>query len=103
LNGGDPAPVQILVDGSDPNTAGLMETYLAGTVQVWQAIAADMQGMSGQPRISVTSRVWYNPAKQSRLFLLPGLVAVIMTLIGTMLTSLVVSREWERGTMEAMM
>jgi len=103
LNGGDPAPVQILVDGSDPNTAGLMQNYLSGTVLVWQTIIADMQGLSSQGRIAVTSRVWYNPAKQSRLFLLPGLVAVIMTLIGTMLTSLVVSREWERGTMEAMM
>ncbi|HVI49678.1 MAG TPA: ABC transporter permease [Candidatus Sulfotelmatobacter sp.] len=103
LNGGDAAPIQILVDGSDPNTAGLMENYLSGTIRVWQAISADMNGGAVRERIGVTSRVWYNPAKQSRLFLLPGLVAVIMTLIGTMLTSLVVAREWERGTMEAMM
>ena len=48
-------------------------------------------------------RIWYNPAHESRQFLLPGLVAVNMTLIGTLLTALVVAREWERGTMEALM
>ncbi len=103
LASGQRAPVQILVDGSDPNTAGLMENYLAGTFRTWMAIDADMRARSAAPRISVVSRTWYNPAKESRRFLLPGLVAIIMTLIGTMLTSLVVSREWERGTMEAMM
>jgi ABC-2 type transport system permease protein len=103
LGAQEAAPVQVLVDGSDPNTAGLMQNYLSGSVLVWQAINSDMSGRNGLGRITVTSRVWYNPAKQSRLFLLPGLVAVIMTLIGTMLTSLVVAREWERGTMEAMM
>lgn len=100
---GQEAPVQILVDGSDPNTAGLMQNYLSGTFRTWQAIESDINGQAATPRLSVTSRVWYNPAKESRRFLLPGLVAIIMTLIGTMLTSLVVSREWERGTMEAMM
>ncbi len=103
LAGGDPAPVQILVDGSDPNTAGLMENYLAGTFRTWQAIEAGAEGRPSFTPISVVSRVWYNPEKESRRFLLPGLVAIIMTLIGTMLTALVVSREWERGTMEAMM
>ena len=99
----DPAPMQILVDGSDPNTAGLMANYIGGTWRIWQAIEADSRGVSGAARLQVTSRYRYNPEKESRNFLLPGLVAVIMTLIGTMLTALVVSREWERGTMEAMM
>ncbi|WP_199175776.1 ABC transporter permease [Telmatospirillum siberiense] len=99
----DPAPMQILVDGSDPNTAGLMANYISGTWQTWQAIEADSRGRGVAPRLGVTARYRYNPEKESRNFLLPGLVAVIMTLIGTMLTALVVSREWERGTMEAMM
>ena len=48
-------------------------------------------------------RIWFNPAVQSRFFLVPGLIAVIMTLIGTLLTALVVAREWERGTMETLL
>lgn len=99
----DPAPMQILVDGSDPNTAGLMANYIAGTWRTWLAIDADRRGLRTASRLQVTARYRYNPEKESRNFLLPGLVAIIMTLIGTMLTSLVVSREWERGTMEAMM
>lgn len=99
----DPAPVQILVDGSDPNTAGLMANYIAGTWRTWLAIEADRQGRGTASGLDVTARYRYNPEKESRNFLLPGLVAIIMTLIGTMLTALVVSREWERGTMEAMM
>ena len=103
LAAGDEAPIEILVDGSDPNTAGLIENYLTGTWQTWRAIEADSRGQSTAQPLGVTARYWYNPEKESRRFLLPGLVAVIITLIGTMLTSLVVSREWERGTMEAMM
>ncbi|HXP97324.1 MAG TPA: ABC transporter permease [Telmatospirillum sp.] len=103
LAGRDLAPIQILVDGSDPNTAGLMANYIGGTWRTWQAIEADSRGLSSALRLQVTARYRYNPEKESRNFLLPGLVAVIMTLIGTMLTALVVSREWERGTMEAMM
>lgn len=103
LSGNDLAPMQVLVDGSDPNTAGLMANYIGGTWQTWQTIEANSRGRSGAGRLQVTARYRYNPEKESRNFLLPGLVAVIMTLIGTMLTALVVSREWERGTMEAMM
>jgi ABC-2 type transport system permease protein len=104
LAGNDPAPLKILVDGSDPNTAGLMANYIAGTWRTWQAIeAASRGGAATAAGLQVTARYRYNPEKESRNFLLPGLVAIIMTLIGTMLTALVVAREWERGTMEAMM
>jgi ABC-2 type transport system permease protein len=99
----DPAPIQILVDGSDPNTAGLIANYLTGSWRIWRAIDALSRGDRTAPRLQVTARYRYNVERESRSFLLPGLVAVIMTLIGTMLTALVVSREWERGTMEAMM
>jgi ABC-2 type transport system permease protein len=55
------------------------------------------------PPIDVSTRIWYNPALQSRFFLVPGSIAVVMTMIGTLLTALVVAREWERGTMEALL
>lgn len=104
LLGGDDAPIQVLVDGSDPNTAGLMANYIGGSFNTWRAVEADMAGRRQMTdAIEVVPRYRYNPDRRSTNFLLPGLVAVIMTLIGTMLTALVVAREWERGTMEAMM
>jgi ABC-type multidrug transport system permease subunit len=53
--------------------------------------------------VSIESRAWFNPALVSRNFLVPGSIAVVMTIIGALLTSLVVAREWERGTMEALL
>jgi ABC-2 type transport system permease protein len=60
-------------------------------------------GTSVEAPIATSPRVWYNPELQSRYFLVPGSIANVMTMIGTLLTALVVAREWERGTMEAMM
>lgn len=60
-------------------------------------------GNEGIKNINIESRYWFNPPVSSRYFLLPGSIAVVMTLIGTLLTALVVLREWERGTMEALM
>ena len=103
LFAGDAAPMQILTDGSDPNTAGLMQVYLQGTFRDWQTKNAAMHGRSLAVPIAVAPRIWFNSEQKSRNYVLPGLVAVIMTLIGTLLTSLVVAREWDRGTMEAML
>ncbi|OYW97935.1 MAG: hypothetical protein B7Z14_16300, partial [Bosea sp. 32-68-6] len=58
---------------------------------------------AAEPPVSVSARYWYNPELRSRYFLVPGSIANVMTMIGTLLTALVVAREWERGTMEAMM
>lgn len=85
--------LQILADGSDPNMAGFIQNYASGVVT---------SQLSGHP-ITVASRFWFNPPVSSRYFLLPGSIAVVMTLIGTLLTALVIAREWERGTMEALM
>ena len=100
---GAPAAIQVLVDGSDPNSAGLVQNYIQGLWQNWLVQDGLERAAPIAPPVSVASRVWFNPAHESRNFLLPGLVAVIMTLIGTLLTALVVAREWERGTMEALM
>jgi ABC-2 type transport system permease protein len=108
LGRGETAPVQILVDGSDPNTAGLVQNYVQGVWQNWlrqEAVSASGLAVrpAAAPLIVAEPRVWFNPEVNSRNFLVPGAVAIIMTLIGTLLTALVVAREWERGTMEALM
>ncbi len=102
------APVQVIVDGSDPNTAGLAQGYVQGVWANWVAQSRiGAEGAAARPRaapmITVEPRFWYNPEIDSRSALLPGSIAVIMALIGTLLTALVVAREWERGTMEALM
>lgn len=108
LGRGETAPVQVLVDGSDPNTAGLVVNYVQGTWQNWLAqVAVSATGLAVRPQaaplVLAEPRIWFNPEINSRNFLVPGAVAIIMTLIGTLLTALVVAREWERGTMEALL
>lgn len=96
------APIQSIADGSETNTANFFQYYVAGAVQNWVQQEAVSQGRSSIPSINVQSRVWYNEELESRDYLLSGSLAIIMTLIGTLLTALVISREWERGTMEAL-
>ncbi|MCB1061307.1 MAG: ABC transporter permease [Verrucomicrobiae bacterium] len=97
--------IQVIVDGSEPNTASFVQNYAQGTVANWMVQQSFDVGRSRSiaPRVSTEPRVWFNPEIQSRWFLLPGSIAIIMTIIGTLLTALVVAREWERGTMEALM
>lgn len=108
LGRGDQAPVQVLVDGSDPNTAGLVLGYVQGVWQNWlDQEALSRSGLVDRPAaralISADPRYWFNPTLDSRNSLLPGAVAINLTLIGTLLTALVVAREWERGTMESLL
>ncbi len=95
-----PALVQIITDGSQPNTANFVAAYGRGVVATW------LQGRDASnivPPISLDARFWFNSEINSRNYLIPGAIAIIITLIGTLLTALVVAREWERGTMEAVM
>ncbi|MBB5984299.1 ABC transporter permease [Sphingobium lignivorans] len=101
---GAPHPIQIVTDGTQPNQATFIANYADGVRMNWMASEMDMAGMRGAgPPIDVSQRVWFNPGLHSRFFLVPGAIAVVMTMIGTLLTALVVAREWERGTMEALM
>lgn len=100
--GGGRAEIQVIVDGSDPNTASFVQNYAQGVVATWAAQRA-AEVAARPPAITVEQRFWFNPELASRNFLVPGSIAIVMTLVGTLLTSLVVAREWERGTMEAMM
>ncbi|MGA8164337.1 MAG: ABC transporter permease [Waddliaceae bacterium] len=97
------APIQVIADGSEPNTANFVQNYVQGALQNWLQQEAISSNLTGLPLIGVQSRFWYNEQLESRNFLLPGSLAIIMTLIGILLTALVVAREWERGTMEALM
>ncbi|MBS0616323.1 MAG: ABC transporter permease [Verrucomicrobia bacterium] len=92
------APLQVIADGSEPNTANFLQNYARGAYLNWLHQEGEIASLT-----DIQSRYWYNEQLESRFFLLSGSLAIIMTLIGTLLTALVVSREWERGTMEALM
>jgi len=97
------APIQVIVNGSDANTARIISGYMQGAWQKWLEHYALDEAQMLTPPVLMEQRVWYNAEVRSRNFLVPGLIAIIMTLIGTLLTSMVVAREWERGTMEALL
>lgn len=100
---GDPAAIQVITDGSLPNTAGFVAAYAEGVRAAWAAGMAEERGTRLQAPITLLQRFWFNPELASRFFLIPGSIAIVMTMVGTLLTALVVAREWERGTMEAIM
>lgn len=97
------APVQVITDGSEPNTASFVSAHIQGVWSTWLAERAADRGVSFAPPVDVIGRSWFNPAALSRNFIVPGSIALIMTIIGALLTSLVIAREWERGTMEALL
>jgi ABC-2 type transport system permease protein len=97
------APVQVIVNGVDANNARLISGYVEGVLATWLRQRANAGGNAPALPVQVEQRVWFNSELRSRNFLVPGLIAVIMTLIGALLTALVMAREWERGTMESLM
>ena len=101
----EPPSILIAVDGVDANTARLVEGYAEGAIATWLAglPAASQPAARLLPTIRLEPRTWFNQELRSTDFIVPGLIALIMTLIGALLTALVVSREWERGTMETML
>jgi ABC-2 type transport system permease protein len=98
----DMAPIQLLLDGTEANTARIVRGYAEGVWLAWARQEAMSRGLPIAIPVVAEPRIWFNPELRSRNFLVPGLIAINMTLIGTLLTSLVVAREWERGTMEAL-
>jgi len=96
------AEVQLLVHGVDANHARIIQAYAQGAVGQWAARRAAQGYAIASGPIVVQSRMWFNEANESRYFLVPGLIVLIMTLIGALLTALVMAREWERGTFEAL-
>jgi ABC-2 type transport system permease protein len=103
LQGPGAGRIQILVNGVDANTGRLIQGYLEGAWLTWLNQRARGLGRELEIPVEMEHRVWFNAELRSRNYLVPGLIVVIMTLIGALLTALVMAREWERGTMEALM
>lgn len=94
---GRPAEFQVIVDGSDSNTATIALGYVTA---VTERYSRELRTPAVVPRIEPRVRAWYNAELESRNYIVPGLIAVIMAVIAALLTSLTIAREWERGTME---
>ena len=99
---GQSADLLVITDGSEVNTANYVQNYALAIANNWLA-TSKYANSSKQPAVNTEVRTWYNPDLNSHYFIVPGSIAITMTLIGILLTSLVVAREWERGTMEAML
>ena len=104
LAAGRGATVQILVDGSDSNTAAIAMGYAESVIQNFSAqVRSEVQNFRGRrppPPVDARLRVWYNSSLESKNYVVPGLIAVILMIIAGQLTSLTIAREWEMGTME---
>lgn len=99
----DQAPIQVITDGSEPNTANFVQAYALGVWQHWMQRRISDQGRLAETTIELQPRYWFNAAAVSQHFIIPGAITIIMTVIGAILTSLVIAREWERGTMEVLL
>ncbi|MBW8719679.1 ABC-2 type transport system permease protein [Variovorax paradoxus] len=101
------ARVQLIVHGADAGRATIIQAYVSGALAQAALRQADRGGAAGAAapsagRVTVEQRMWFNAANTSTWYLVPGLIVLIMTLIGAFLTALVMAREWERGTLEAL-
>ncbi len=95
--------VQLLLHGGDPVRSAAIRGYVEAAVATWGVKRQDRLGRAATaPGVVVVDRMWFNAANTSTWYLVPGLIVLIMTLIGTFLTALVMAREWERGTLEAL-
>ena len=99
------APLQILIEGSDPNFAGIIRGYLmAFTEQYNQKLLLSFLNRQGMekimPPVDARIRIWFNEDLESRNFIIPGIIAIIIMIVGALLTSLIIAREYENGTME---
>jgi len=105
---GKEADVQVLLDGTDANTASIARGYAEGLIQLYAQQAHDnaqslRAGSVLKPAVEARVRVWYNTDLLSRNFIVPGLIGVITMIIAALLTSLTIAREWENGTMEQLL
>ncbi len=107
INADREAPIQVLLDGSDPNFASLSRGYIMSFVEEYNRDRlVDFLNRKGReeikPPVEGRIRVWFNEELESRNFILPGIIAIIIMIVGAILTSLVIAREYENGTMETL-
>jgi drug efflux transport system permease protein len=107
LAAGEHVDVQVLIDGSDSNTASIALSYVESLVRNYaftlRRDALNLRGARVSPPVDPRMRVWYNSSLESRNYIVPGLIAVILMIIAALLTSLTIAREWEMGTMEQLL
>jgi ABC-2 type transport system permease protein len=94
--------VQLLLNGVDTTTAASVEGYVSGALLSWAQKQADRAGTAAAGGVEVVPRMWFNEAVSSTWYLVPGLMVLILTLLGAFLSSLLIAREWERGTLESL-
>ena len=100
-------PIQVILDGSDPNFAGIARAYITSFIESYnRELLGDFLNRQGMekinPPVEGRIRVWFNEDLESRNFIVPGIIAIILMIVGAMLTSLVIAREYENGTMETL-
>lgn len=103
LNAGD-ARIQLLLNGVDSTSASTIDGYVRSAIGTWAQQRVDRAGNKPATAgsVDVVQRVWFNETSESRWYLVPGLIVLVLTLIGAFLTSLLIAREWERGTLESL-
>jgi ABC-2 type transport system permease protein len=102
LSKGKSAELLVITDGSEVNTANYVQNYAISIANQWLS-QSKYQHTKPKEMVTVDTRFWYNSELNSHHFIVPGSIAITMTLIGILLTSLVIAREWERGTMETLL
>jgi ABC-2 type transport system permease protein len=108
VGAGHDAEVQVLLDGSDSNTASIVLGYAETVVRDYSVnlrttMMNSRAGEHAAPPVDARLRVWYNSSLESKNYVVPGLIAVILQIIAALLTSLTIAREWEMGTMEQLL
>ncbi|MBK1701959.1 ABC transporter permease [Thiococcus pfennigii] len=103
LKGEGAAPIQVIVNGVNANSGRLLAAYVQGAWSTWLARELAARQVPIHEPVAAEPRIWFNPQVRSQNYLVPGLLVVNMTLVGALLTALVFAREWERGTLEALM
>jgi ABC-2 type transport system permease protein len=98
-----PASAGLSVNATDPNTARILEGYVSGALMTWLSGLSQERRLTPAGGIELQHRYWFNPELRSADAIVPGIIAMVMTMTGTLLTALIVAREWERGTMESML
>lgn len=104
LRGSEPLHIQIITDAADPNTGSIMQAYASTIVRQWYTQATGgVRGAAGGVRIDIASRMRYNPTLESVNLFVPGLIALILTIVSAMMTAISITREKETGTMEMLL
>lgn len=98
-----PRDVQLIADGSQVNTATFLDAHLSSALAAIEAAEAARRGIAMAPALSLSPRYFYNPELESRYMLVPGAIGIVMAMIGSLLTALIMAREYERGTMEGLL